>query len=81
MRIIKRILTKYDLSAIFRKIQYTISTVFLIHLFYVDSRACVRVGNDVSEWFPVNDGLRHGCVISSWLFNVYMNCVVREGEC
>ena len=21
--------------------------------FYVDSRACVRVGNDVSEWFPV----------------------------
>ena len=25
--------------------------------FYVDSRACVRVGNDVSEWFPVNVGL------------------------
>ena len=24
--------------------------------FYVDSRACVRVGNDVSEWFPVNVG-------------------------
>ena len=23
---------------------------------YVDSRACVRVGNDVSEWFPVNVG-------------------------
>ena len=22
--------------------------------FYGDSRACVRVGNDVSEWFPVN---------------------------
>ena len=21
--------------------------------FYVDSRACVRVGNDASEWFPV----------------------------
>ena len=26
--------------------------------FYVDSRACVRVGNDVSELFPVNVGLR-----------------------
>ena len=24
----------------------------------VDSRACVRVGNDVSEWLPVNVGLR-----------------------
>ena len=28
-----------------------------VQSFYVDSRACVRVGNDVSEWFPVNVGL------------------------
>ena len=40
--------------------------------------ARVRVGNDVSEWFPVNVGLRQGCVMSSWLFNVYMDGVVRE---
>ena len=26
-------------------------------------RACVRVGNDVSEWFPVNVGLRQGCLM------------------
>ena len=44
--------------------------------FYVDSRACV--GNDVSEWFPVNVGLRQSCVMYSWLFNVYMDDVVRE---
>ena len=31
--------------------------------FYVDSRACVRVGIDVREWFPVNVGLRQGCVM------------------
>ena len=43
-----------------------------VHSFYVDSRACVRVGNDVSEWFPVNVGLRQGCVMSPWLFNVYI---------
>ena len=34
--------------------------------------------NDVSEWFPVNVGLRQGCVMSPWLFNVYMDSVVRE---
>ena len=28
--------------------------------FYVDSRACVRVGNEVSDWFPVKVGLRQG---------------------
>ena len=49
-----------------------------VQSFYVDSRACVRVGNDVSEWFLVNDGLRHCCVMSPWLFNVYMDGVVRE---
>ena len=27
-----------------------------VQSFYVDSRACVRLGNDVSEWFPVNVG-------------------------
>ena len=46
--------------------------------FYIDSRACVWVGNDVSEWFQVNVGLRQGCVMSPWLFNVYMDDVVRE---
>ena len=36
------------------------------------------MGNDVSEWFPVNVELRQGCVMSPWLFNVYMDGVVRE---
>ena len=48
-----------------------------VQSFYVDSKACVRVGNHVSEWFPVNVELRQGCVMSPWLFNVYMG-VVRE---
>ena len=25
-----------------------------VRSFYIDSTACVLVGNDVSEWFPVN---------------------------
>ena len=53
-----------------------------VQSFHVDSRAHVRVGNDVSEWFPVNVGLRQGCVMCPWLFNVYMDGVVREvNEC
>ena len=31
---------------------------------YVGSKARVRVGNEVSEWFPVRVGLRQGCVMS-----------------
>ena len=33
---------------------------------------------DVSEWFPINVGLRLGRVMSPSLFNVYMDGVVRE---
>ena len=32
----------------------------------------------MSEWFLVNVLLRQGCVISPWLFNVYMCGVVHE---
>ena len=31
--------------------------------FHVDSKSCVQVGNDASESFPFNVGLRKGCVM------------------
>ena len=51
-----------------------------VQSFYRESSACVRIGNVKSVWFLVNDGLRQGCVMSPWLFNVYMDGVVREVE-
>ena len=30
------------------------------------------------EWIPVNVGFKQGCVMSPWLFNVFMDGVVRE---
>ena len=35
-----------------------------VQTFYKDINACVLVGNDVIECFPVNVGLTQGCVIS-----------------
>ncbi len=32
--------------------------------FYVNSKACVRVGNGVSDWFPVRVGLLRGCDVT-----------------
>ena len=45
---------------------------------YVVSRACIRVGVNVWERFPVNIRLRQGCVMSLCLFNMHMDGVVRE---
>ena len=41
-----------------------------VQSFYVDSRACVRTGIEVSEWFSANVGVRQGCVMSPRLFNL-----------
>ena len=45
---------------------------------YVDSSACVRVKAGESEQFSIDSGLRQGCIMSPWLFNVYMDRVMKE---
>ena len=45
---------------------------------YVDSLACVRVKGDVSEWFRIDSGVRQGCIMSPWIFNVYMDAEMEE---
>ena len=32
----------------------------------------------MSEIFKIDIGMRQGCIISLWLFNVYMDAVVKE---
>ena len=45
---------------------------------YVDSLACVRVRGGESEQFRINSGVRQGCIMSPWLFKVYMDAVMKE---
>ena len=32
----------------------------------------------MSEWFSIKVGLRQGCVISPWLFNLFIDRVMKE---
>ena len=50
-----------------------------IRSFYKKSEGCVRVKDELSSWFPITQGVRQGCVMSPWLFNVFMDKIVREG--
>ena len=38
----------------------------------------MRVSSEVSESFEVKMGLKKGCVMLAWLFNMYMDGLVRE---
>ena len=44
---------------------------------YFNSLVCVRVKRGESECFRINKGVRKGCVMSPWLFNVYMDAVMK----
>ena len=49
-----------------------------VQAFYENSRACVKVDGECSESFGINVGVRQGCVMSPWLFNIYMDGVMKE---
>ena len=49
-----------------------------IRIIYINSLACVRVNGGKSECFGINRGVRQGCMTSPWLFNVYMDAVMKE---
>ncbi|XP_068245368.1 uncharacterized protein [Palaemon carinicauda] len=46
--------------------------------FYMVCKTCVRAENEVSEWYSMKVGQTQGCVISPWLFNLFVDGVVKE---
>ena len=40
---------------------------------YACVKSCVRLNSYKTDWFDVNCGLRQGCVLSSLLFNLFIN--------
>jgi len=47
---------------------------------YENSKACVIVQGKESDWFKVGQGVRQGCTMSPWLFNIFMDNIVREAK-
>ena len=44
---------------------------------YVNGLACIKVKGGEGECFRINDDVRQGCIMSPWLFNVYMDAVIK----
>ena len=53
--------------------------VRLIESLYEYQEAAVRVDGEDSEWFNVGKGVRQGCILSPYLFNIL--CREYQEEC
>ncbi len=49
-----------------------------IKAFYREANACVKADGELSDSFAVGVGVRQGCVMSPWLFNIFMDGCMRE---
>ncbi len=46
--------------------------------FYSKANACVKVDGELSDSFAIGVRVRKGCVMSPWLFNIFIDRCVRE---
>ena len=50
----------------------------LLRNLYAGQEVTVRIGHGTTDWFQIGKGVRQGCILSSCLFNLYAEYIVRN---
>ena len=50
----------------------------LLRNLYAGQEATVRTGHGTTDWFQIGKGVRQGCILSPWLFNLYAEYIIRN---
>ena len=45
---------------------------------YAGQEAIVRTGHGTTDWFQIGKGVRQGCILSPYLFNLYAEYIMRN---
>ena len=51
---------------------------YLLRNLYAGQEATVRPGHGTTDWFQIRKGVRQGCILSPWLFNLYAEHIMRN---
>ena len=52
-------------------------TCFLRNL-YAGQETTGRNGHGTTDWFQIGKGVRQGCILSLYLFNLHAECIMRN---
>ena len=52
--------------------------IFLLRNLYVGQEATIRTRHGETDWFQTGKGVRQGCILSSGLFNLYAEYIMRN---
>ena len=50
----------------------------LLRNLYAGQEATVITGHGTTDWFQIGKGVRQGCILSTWLFNLYAEYIMRN---
>ena len=51
---------------------------YLLRNLYAGQEATVRTGHGTTDWFQIGKGVCQGCILSSCLFNLYVEYIMRN---
>ena len=51
---------------------------YLLRNLYAGQEATVRTGHGTTDWFQIGKGVRQGCILSTCLFNLYAEYIMRD---
>ena len=52
----------------------------LLRNLYAGQEPTVRTGHGTTDWFPIEKGVRQGCILSPCLFNLYTEYIMRNAR-
>ena len=52
----------------------------LLRNLYAGQEATVRMGHGTRDWFKIGKRVYQGCILSPCLFNLYVECIIRNAR-
>ena len=52
----------------------------LLRNLHAGQEATVRTGHGTMDWFQIRKGVHQGCILSTWLFNLYAECIMWNAD-